>query len=139
MLNSLFEFSLRNRCLVLVFVGLIIAAGVYAMRKLPIDAVPDVTPNQVQILTDSPGLGPVEVEKFITFPVETALSGLPGITLIRSVSRFGLSAVTVYFEEGKANTEELVRRFDKGMFPKGAATLHVQARDLDITQHFTVQ
>ena len=100
MLNSLFEFSLRNRFLVLVFVGLIIAAGVYAMRKLPIDAVPDVTPNQVQILTDSPGLGPVEVEKFITFPVETALSGLPGITLIRSVSRFGLSAVTVYFEEG---------------------------------------
>ena len=80
MLNSLFEFSLRNRFLVLVFVGLIIAAGVYAMRKLPIDAVPDVTPNQVQILTDSPGLGPVEVEKFITFPVETALSGLPGIT-----------------------------------------------------------
>ena len=53
MLNSLFEFSLRNRFLVLVFVGLIIAAGVYAMRKLPIDAVPDVTPNQVQILTDS--------------------------------------------------------------------------------------
>ena len=100
MLNSLIEFSLRNRFLVLVFVGLIIAAGFYAMRELPIDAVPDVTPNQVQILTDSPGLGPVEVEKFITFPVETALSGLPGITLIRSVSRFGLSAVTVYFEEG---------------------------------------
>ena len=75
-------------------------AGIYAMQKLPIDAVPDVTPNQVQILTNSPGLGPVEVEKFITFPVETALSGLPGITLIRSVSRFGLSAVTVYFEEG---------------------------------------
>lgn len=100
MLNSLFEFSLRNRFLVLVFVGLIVAAGFYAMRQLPIDAVPDVTPNQVQILTDSPGLGPVEVEKFITFPVETALSGLPGITLIRSVSRFGLSAVTVYFEEG---------------------------------------
>ncbi|MDI3467766.1 MAG: CzcABC family efflux RND transporter, transmembrane protein [Nitrospira sp.] len=100
MLNALFEFSLRNRFLILVFVCLIIAAGVYAMRKLPIDAVPDVTPNQVQILTDSPGLGPVEVEKFITFPVETALSGLPGITLIRSVSRFGLSAITVYFEEG---------------------------------------
>ncbi|HJU03656.1 MAG TPA: CusA/CzcA family heavy metal efflux RND transporter, partial [Nitrospiraceae bacterium] len=100
MLNALFEFSLRNRFLVLVFVGLIIVTGVYAMRQLPIDAVPDVTPNQVQILTDSPGLGPVEVEKFITFPVETAMSGLPGVTLIRSVSRFGLSAVTVYFEEG---------------------------------------
>ncbi|HXF04743.1 MAG TPA: CusA/CzcA family heavy metal efflux RND transporter [Blastocatellia bacterium] len=100
MLNALFEFSLRNRFLVVVFAGVIIAAGVYAMQRLPIDAVPDVTPNQVQILTNSPGLGPVEVEKFITFPVETAMSGLPGIKLIRSVSRFGLSAVTVYFEEG---------------------------------------
>jgi cobalt-zinc-cadmium resistance protein CzcA len=100
MLNALFEFSLRNRFLIFTFVGLIIAAGVYATRNLPIDAVPDVTPNQVQILTNSPGLGPIEVERSITFPVETALSGLPGITLIRSVSRFGLSAVTVYFEEG---------------------------------------
>jgi len=69
------------------------------MFKLPIDAVPDVTPNQVQILTNAPGLGPIEVEKFITFPVETAMSGLPGIELIRSVSRFGLSAVTIYFDE----------------------------------------
>jgi len=70
------------------------------MFQLPIDAVPDVSPNQVQILTNAPGLGPVEVERFITFPVETAMSGLPGIESIRSVSRFGLSAVTVYFEEG---------------------------------------
>ncbi|GJL52966.1 MAG: cation transporter [Nitrospirales bacterium] len=99
MLNRIFEFSLNNRFLILVFVGLIIASGVYSMTILPIDAVPDVTPNQVQILTNAPGLGPVEVEKFITFPVETSMSGLPGIELIRSVSRFGLSAVTVYFEE----------------------------------------
>ncbi|MFO0733557.1 MAG: efflux RND transporter permease subunit [Nitrospiraceae bacterium] len=79
---------------------LIVVSGVYAMRQLPIDAVPDVTPNQVQILTNGRAfLSPVEVEQFITFPVETALSGLPGITLIRSV-RFGLSAVTIYFDEG---------------------------------------
>ncbi len=100
MLNRLFEFSLRNRFLVLVFAGLVVGVGVYSLRRLPIDAVPDVTPNQVQILTNAPGLGPVEVEQFITFPVETAMSGLPGIELIRSVSRFGLSAVTVYFQEG---------------------------------------
>lgn len=100
MLNRIFEFSLKNRFLILVFVGLIIASGVYSMTILPIDAVPDVTPNQVQILTNAPGLGPVEVESFITFPVETALSGLPGIELIRSVSRFGLSSITIYFEEG---------------------------------------
>ena len=100
MLTRIFEFSLQNRFLILVFTGLIIGVGVHSLRRLPIDAVPDVTPNQVQILTNAPGLGPVEVERFITFPVETAMSGLPGIELIRSVSRFGLSAVTVYFEEG---------------------------------------
>ncbi|WP_447971275.1 efflux RND transporter permease subunit [Nitrospira sp. M1] len=100
MLNRIFEFALHNRFLILVFAGLIIASGVYSMIILPIDAVPDVTPNQVQILTNAPGLGPVEVEQFITFPVETAMSGLPGIELIRSVSRFGLSAITIYFDEG---------------------------------------
>lgn len=99
MVNRIFEFSLRNRFIVLVFAGLLVALGISALQSLPIDAVPDVTPNQVQILTNAPALGPVEVEKFITFPVETAMSGLPGIELIRSVSRFGLSAVTVYFDE----------------------------------------
>ena len=69
------------------------------MRVLPIDAVPDITPNQVVILTNAPGLGPAEVERLITFPVETAMSGLPGITDIRSVSRFGLAYVSVHFEE----------------------------------------
>lgn len=99
MLNSIFEFSLKNRFLIIVFTLLVIGIGIYSLKQLPIDAVPDVTPNQVQILTNSPGLGPAEVERFITFPVETAMSGLPGIETIRSVSKFGLSAVTVYFEE----------------------------------------
>jgi cobalt-zinc-cadmium resistance protein CzcA len=74
MLNRIFEFSLANRFLILVFASLIVFSGIYAMRELPIDAVPDVTPNQVQILTNAPGLSPVEVEQFITFPVETAIS-----------------------------------------------------------------
>lgn len=99
MLTRLFEFALDNRFLVLVLVVLLTASGLYSLSILPIDAVPDVTPNQVQILTNAPGFAPVEVERFITFPVETAMSGLPGIELIRSVSRFGLSAVTVYFDE----------------------------------------
>src|SRR5215475_5160485 len=99
MLNGVFEFSLRNQFLIVVFTLVVIGAGVTS-RRLPIDAVPDVTPNQVQILTTAPSLGPVEVERFITFPVETAMSGLPGIEDIRSVSRFGLSAVYIYFEEG---------------------------------------
>ncbi len=99
MLSNILGFSLKNRFLIIVLVLLMVAIGIRALQKLPIDAVPDVTPNQVQILTNAPGLGPVEVERFITFPVETAMSGLPGIEKIRSISRFGLSSVTVYFEE----------------------------------------
>jgi len=97
--HRLIDFSLRNKFLILMMTAVIIGSGIYSMLKLPVDAVPDVTPNQVLVLTRAPGLGPVEVERFITFPVETAMSGLPGITEIRSVSRFGLSSVYVYFDE----------------------------------------
>ena len=100
MIKKLIDFSLDNRFLVLVLWLLVVALGVNALTKLPIDAVPDVTNVQVQILTNSPGLAPEEVEKFISFPVETAMSGLPKIEEIRSVSKFGLSVVTVVFEEG---------------------------------------
>ena len=93
------DFALKNRFLILVSTGLLLGVGLYSMIRLPIDAVPDVTPNQVQILTEAPGLGPIEVEKLITFSVETAMSGLPGITDLRSISRFGLSAVYLYFNE----------------------------------------
>ncbi len=98
-MHHLVEISLRYKFLVIVLTLLVIGFGINSMLKLPIDAVPDVTPNQVQVLTRAPALGPLEVEQFITFPVETAMSGLPGITKIRSVSRFGLSAVYIYFEE----------------------------------------
>ena len=98
-MHRLIDFSLRNKFIVLIFTAVMVGVGFYSMTRLPIDAVPDVTPNQVLILTQAPGLGPVEVERFITFPVETAMSGLPGITDIRSVSRFGLSSVYVYFDE----------------------------------------
>jgi heavy metal efflux system protein len=100
MLERILEFSLNYRFLTIVLALLAVAGGVASMQTLPIDAIPDVTPVQVQILTQAPGLGPVEVERFITFPVETAMSGLPGLEKIRSTSRFGLSAVTLYFKEG---------------------------------------
>ena len=74
--------------------------GIYALADLPIDAVPDVTNVQVQVLTNAPALGPLDIERRITAPVEASMSGLPGVEEIRSVSRFGLSAVTVVFEEG---------------------------------------
>ncbi len=100
MINKLIDFSLDNRFLVIVLWLLIAALGVNALTKLPIDAVPDVTNVQVQVLTNSPGLAPEEVERFISFPVETAMSGLPKIEEIRSVSKFGLSVVSVVFKEG---------------------------------------
>lgn len=96
---SIVDLSLRNRVLVLILAGVLVGLGIEGVLRLPIDAVPDISPNQVQILTTAEGLSPVEVEQFITFPVEVGVSGLPGVTEIRSVSRFGLSAVTVYFEE----------------------------------------
>ena len=98
-MHHVVDFALRNRFLVLAGTLLAAGLGIYSMFRLPIDAVPDVTPNQVMVLTQAPGIGPTEVEQFVTVPVETAMSGLPGITAIRSVSRFGLSSVYVYFEE----------------------------------------
>ncbi|MHB8972715.1 MAG: efflux RND transporter permease subunit [Pirellulaceae bacterium] len=100
MSDRIVEYALGNRFVVLILVLLLVVIGAAAMLRLPVDAVPDVTNIQVQVLTTAPALGPVEVEQFVTFPVEAAMSGLPGVTEIRSVSRFGLSAVTVVFEEG---------------------------------------
>lgn len=100
MIQRIIDFSLNNRLLVLIFWLLVVAIGIDSLSKLPIDAVPDVTNVQVQVLTNSPGLAPEEVERFITFPVETSMSGLPAIEEIRSVSKFGLSVVTVVFLEG---------------------------------------
>jgi cobalt-zinc-cadmium resistance protein CzcA len=99
-LDHVLAWSLRNRLLVIVLMVLVTLFGVRAAFRLPIDAVPDVTNVQVQILTDSPGLGPLEVERFVTYPVEGAMSGLPEVEEIRSLSRFGLSVVTVVFHEG---------------------------------------
>jgi len=100
MVNQLIAWSLDNRFVVMLLAVVLLAAGVIAAAGLPLDAVPDLTNVQVQVLTLSPALGPVEVEQFITFPVENAMSGLPRVDEIRSISRYGLSAVTVAFEEG---------------------------------------
>ena len=100
MIKRIVDSSLDNPFLVIVMWLLVAVVGVDSLLKLPIDAVPDVTNVQVQVLTNSPGLAPEEVEQLITFPVETAMSGLPRVEEIRSVSKFGLSVVTIVFEEG---------------------------------------
>jgi cobalt-zinc-cadmium resistance protein CzcA len=99
MINGLIRISIAQRFLVLILVALLAVLGVYSLRSLPIDAVPDVTNVQVQILTSSPALPPLEVERLITFPIEVAMSGLPKVNEIRSLSKFGLSSVTVVFED----------------------------------------
>ena len=100
MIERILEWSLKNRVMVVIASLVLVVAGLSAMLRLPIDAVPDVTNVQVQILTSSPALGPEEVEKFVTTPVEQAMSGLPNVVEVRSTSKFGLSAVTVVFEDG---------------------------------------
>ena len=100
MIERILEWSLKNRFLVFLMTGLLVVGGLAAMRSLPIDASPDVTNVQVQVLTSSPALGPEEVERFVTTPVELAMSGLPGLEDVRSVSKFGLSSVTLVFKEG---------------------------------------
>ena len=99
MIATLVEFSLRQRILVLGLACLLSVAGVIAFESIPIDAYPDVTNIQVQVLTDAPGLSPVEVERFITYPLELQMTGLPGLAEIRSLSKFALSQITVVFQD----------------------------------------
>lgn len=99
MINALIRFSVENRLIVLLLVAIMAAAGAYSLINLPIDAVPDVTNVQVQVLTAAPSLAPLEMERQVTFPVEVAMSGLPDVEEIRSVSKFGLSAVTIVFDD----------------------------------------
>ncbi len=100
MLARLVAASIRFRLALLFLLGLVLAGGAAAARYLPIDALPDLSTVQVSVLTDAPGLSPVEIERTVTFPIETALNGTPGLVQLRSISRFGLSAVTIIFKEG---------------------------------------
>ncbi|MGZ0708793.1 efflux RND transporter permease subunit [Coraliomargarita sp. W4R53] len=99
-MKRLVELALHSRLLVIVLGLLMMAAGFWGYKKLPVDAFPDVSPNLVQVFTVTDGLAPEEIEKYVTFPVESSMNGLPGVENIRSVSNFGLSVVNVYFEDG---------------------------------------
>src|SRR5215471_6965786 len=99
MLERIIKFSIQNRWLVLLLTLVVAAIGVYSMTRLAIDAVPDITNNQVQINTLAPALSPLEIEKQVTFPIETALAGIPGLQSTRSLSRNGFSQVTAVFDD----------------------------------------
>ncbi len=99
MLTSLVELSLRYKFLSLLALGLVVFLGVRAFQQVPVDAFPDVTPVQVNVYTESPGLAAEDIEKLLTVPIETSMAGLPGVEQVRSVSMFGLSYVAVYFTD----------------------------------------
>ncbi len=100
MINRLINISLSNRLMMIVLTALITATGYWSYQRLPVDAFPDVSPNLVQVFTITEGLAPEEIEKYVTYPVEASMTGLPGVKKIRSVSNFGLSVVNIYFEDG---------------------------------------
>jgi len=99
-MEKLIRFVLRSRLLMGVLGVIVMAAGWFSYKKLPVDAFPDVTPALVQVFTETEGLAPEEVEKYVTYPVETAMNGLPNLKETRSISNFGLSVINIYFEDG---------------------------------------
>ncbi len=127
MLNKIIAFSIKNKLIIGLFVLALIGYGSYQITKLPIDAVPDITDNQVQVITVAPALGAPDVERLITFPIEQVNSNIPGLKQIRSFSRFGLSVVTIVFNDGvdvywarQQVTERLQEAQDQ--IPKGFGT-----------------
>lgn len=100
MLEKIIDFSIKNKLIVFLFTLTIAAFGLYAVFKIPVGAVPDITNNQVQVITTSGNLSTQEIEQYITAPVEMEMANLPGVKEIRSVSKFGISLVTIVFEEG---------------------------------------
>lgn len=98
--DRLIQFSIKNAIWVMLFIVAWIGVGIYGYQKLPIDAVPDITNTQVQVNTQAAGFTALEVEQRITYPIETAMAGLPKLELTRSISRYGLSQVTIIFKDG---------------------------------------
>jgi cobalt-zinc-cadmium resistance protein CzcA len=99
MLNKIIEFSIQKKLIVGLFIIALISYGSYEVTRLPIDAVPDITNNQVQVITQAPSYGATDIERLVTFPIEQANSNISGLKEIRSFSRFGLSLVTIVFDD----------------------------------------
>lgn len=101
-MENFFAGMLRFRTITFLLFAIVISVGVLASQQLPIDAFPDLVNNQVQIFSESPGMGPEETEQLITIPIESTLNGLPDVVQVRSISKYGLSVVTVVFGEQTA-------------------------------------
>ena len=158
-MRRIIAFALKNRLLVLALTALLVGWGIYSALRLPIDAVPDVTNVQVQINTNAPALSPLEVERQITLPVELAMFGLPDLEEVRSLSKFGLSQVTVIFREGtdiyfarqqvqerlQEARDEIPEEFgtpEMGPISSGLGEIFqysIESRDIDATELRTLQ
>ena len=99
MLDKIIGFSIRNKLIIGLFTIALVIYGAFEVTKLPIDAVPDITNNQVQVITVAPSYGATDIERLVTFPIEQANANISGIMEIRSFSRFGLSLVTIVFDD----------------------------------------
>jgi cobalt-zinc-cadmium resistance protein CzcA len=115
-LTGVIEWSLANRALVVAMFVIMVVSGLYAATQIPVDAVPDLVNVQVQVVTEAGSLPPLEVERSVTYPVEMAMSGLPDVEEMRSVSRLGISLVTIVFREGTdiAKARQLVAEPGRG-------------------------
>jgi cobalt-zinc-cadmium resistance protein CzcA len=129
MLTSVISVLLRHRLLAAVIVALIVGSGVFAIRELPIDAFPDISPNLVQVFAEVDGMAPEEVEQLVTFPTETAMRSIPGVQRIRSISSLGLSTVNIYFRDNmdiylaRQLVSERLKTAEENI-PEGAGLLH---------------
>ena len=142
MFEKLIRFAIDQRWLVLLLVLGMAALGIYSYQRLPIDAVPDITNVQVQINTAAPGYSPLEAEQRVTFPIETAMAGLPNLEQTRSLSRYGLSQVTVIFKDGtdiyfarqlvNERIQEAKGKLPPGIAPTHGADRHRPGRDLHV-------
>ena len=127
MLDKIIHFSINNKFIIGLFILVLVIVGSYSLYTLPIDALPDITNNQVQIITSSPTLATQEVEQFITYPIEQSVKSIPNVVELRSISRFGLSVVTVVFEEdvdiywARAQITERIKEAENTI-PKGVGT-----------------
>ena len=99
MLNRILNFSVNNKLIAILISISVTGFGIYSLFQIPLGAVPDITNNQVQVITTSTNLSTQDVEQFITYPIELEMSNLPGVSEIRSISKFGLSVVTIVFED----------------------------------------
>jgi cobalt-zinc-cadmium resistance protein CzcA len=125
MINRIVEAALGNRAVVLILVAALIGAGLLSMLRLAFDADPDISPMQVLITTQAPGLSPIDVERSITAPIELSLQGLPGITSHRSISRYGLSVIYVKFGDSSnilTDRQLVTQRLSQAPLPPGAGT-----------------